>query len=333
MSPRPNSIRQRLGFGVWRANQQSEGYLFLLPSLLGFLTFVVVPVISSLALSFYRWDLLTSPEFVGLANYRQLVETDPLFGQVLYNTFYYMLIIAPIQLVLGFILAVALDTGIRGLPFYRLIYFMPVVTNIVAAAIVFQFLLNRDIGILSAWIWQLAEWLLTQEFVTSSESWTTFVKTYIRPPDWLNDSRWAKPGVVLLTVWKNVGFTMVIYLAGLQSISQTLYDAAKVDGATVWQRLRHITIPLISPTTFFLLIIQMLGAFQLFVEPFVLTTNTQGDIQKASVSMVIYIYQNAFDFQRMGKASAIAWVLFAIVLVVTLIQNRLQRHWVYYEIE
>jgi multiple sugar transport system permease protein len=312
-----SSLLYKLGIGRWRADQQNEGYLFVLPSFIGFVVFVVVPIIGSLILSFHRWDLLTPPEFVGFDNYVELVDTDPLFGQVLRNTFFYMLTIAPLQLVTGFFLAVLLDTGIRGLRLYRLIYFMPVVTNAVAAALVFQFLLNRDIGVFAAWIWNFAE--------------TTGLP--VQPPDWLNDPRWAKPGVVLFTLWKNTGFTMVMYLAALQAVPEVLYEAAKVDGANAWQRLRHITVPMVSATTFFLLVIQMLGAFQIFVEPFVMTSNTQGQLPRASLSIVIYLYQNAFQFQRMGKAAAIAWVLFAIVLVLTFFQLRLQRRWVHYETE
>ncbi len=312
-----SSISHRLGIGRWRANQQNEAYLFLLPSFIGFAVFVLTPIIGSLVLSFHRWDLLTPPRFVGLDNYVELFDTDPLFGQVLRNTFFYMLTISPLQLLVGFFLAVALNTGIRALRLYRLIYFMPVVTNAVAAALVFQFLLNRDIGVLAAWIWRLAE----------------ATGLPIQPPDWLNDPRWAKPGVVLFTLWKNSGFTMVMYLAAMQAVPEVLYEAAKVDGATAWQRLRRITVPMVSATTFFLLVIQMLGAFQIFVEPFVMTSNTQGQLPRASLSIVIYLYQNAFQFQRMGKAAAIGWVLFAIVLTLTFLQLRFQRHWVHYESE
>ncbi len=320
----------KLGFGVWRADQQSEGYLFLLPSLIGFILFVIFPIITSLALSFYKWDLLTPAEFIGPANYIELGTTDPLMGRVLSNTFFYMLTIAPIQLILGFVLALLLNSGLRGLGVYRMIYFMPVVTSIVAAAMVFQFLLNRDSGVLSAWMWWAIEKMFEYDFVASNEPVAEFIRTYLAPPDWLNDPKWAKPGVILLTLWKNVGFTMVIYLSALQGVPQSLYEAAKVDGASLWQRIRHITIPLVSPTTFFLLVIQMLGAFQIFEEPFVMTANTQGQVPPASMSIVIYIFLNAFRFQRMGKAAAIAWVLFAIVFVLTLIQMWLQRRWVHY---
>lgn len=305
---------QRLGF-KWRADRQYEGYLFLLPSLIGFTLFVLLPIAGSLVLSFQNWNLLSAPEFVGIANYRELVTTDPLFGQVLRNTFVYMITVAPIQLVLGFLLAVALDSGLRASGIYRVIFFLPVVANAVAAALVFQFLLNRDVGVLAAWIWQFAE----------------ATGLPVQPPDWLNDPKWAKPGVIMFTLWKNTGFTMVIYLAALQAVPTVLYEAAEVDGASFWQRLRNITIPMVSATTFFLLIIQMLGAFQIFVEPFVMTSNTQGQIPRASMSLVIYLYQNAFQFQRMGKAAALAWVLFAIVFALTLVQMVLQRRWVHYE--
>jgi multiple sugar transport system permease protein len=239
--------------------------------------------------------------------------------------------IGKIGCVMNLTLAVVLNSGLRGMGFYRMIYFMPVVTSIVAAAMVFQFLLNRDTGVISNWMWWVLERFLEIDFVTANEGLSNFVRTYLTPPDWLNDPAWAKPAVVLLTLWKNVGFTMVIYLAALQGVPQALYEAAEVDGASMWQRVRHITIPLVSPTTFFLLIIQMLGAFQIFEEPFVMTANTQGQLPVSSMSIVIYIYQNAFRFQRMGKAAAIAWVLFAIVFVLTLIQMRLQRRWVHYE--
>jgi multiple sugar transport system permease protein len=310
----PSFIARWLGFDHWRPSQQPEAYLFLLPSLIGFAIFVLLPIVGSFGLSFLRWDLLTAPEFIGLANYVQLVTQDAVFHKVLGNTLFYTVTIVPTQLVLGLLLAVALNQGIRGLPFYRTIYFMPVVTNIVAAAIVFQWLLNRDFGIISAVIWNIAE----------RTGWA------ISPPDWLNNTLWAKPAVVILTVWKNVGFTMVIYLAGLQGVPDTFYDAAKVDGANGWQRFRFITIPLVSSTTFFLLVIQMIGAFQLFAEPFVMT---RGGPAQATLSIVYYIYQNAFEFRRMGKATAIAWVLFAIIFLFTYIQLQLQRRWVHYEVE
>lgn len=278
------------------------------------MVFVILPVLAALGLSFVDWNLLSPPEYVGFNNYSQL-NRDRVFWTVLGNTLYFTVTIVPLQLALGLALAAALNQALRGFTLYRVIYFMPVVTNIVAAALVFQWMFNRDFGIISLPLWKLAE-------IAGAPA--------LAPPDWLNDGKWAKPAVVILTLWKNVGFTMVIYLAGLQAIPTQLYEAAKVDGANTWQSFRYITLPLISPTTFFLLIIQMIGAFQLFSEAFVMT---RGGPAQATLTIAYYIYQNAFEFGRMGKASAIAWVLFIIIFAATYLQNRLQRRWVHYEAE
>jgi len=306
------AMKQQRKIFRWRPDQQWEGYLFLLPSFLGFLVFVAVPVIVSLLLSFFNWNLLSPPEFAGISNYVQLLQRDPVFWKVLRNTLYYVVVTVPLQLALGLALALALNQAIRGVLVYRVIYFMPVVTTIVAGAIVFQFMLNRDFGLISNVIWRFAD-------VTGLP---------IQPPDFLNSTRWSKPAVVMLTLWKNTGFTMVIYLAALQGVPQELYDAAEVDGAGWWQRIRNVTLPLISPTTFFLLIIQMIGALQLFTEPYTLT---RGGPAQSTLSVVYYIYQNAFQFGRMGKASAIAWFLFLFIFLFTFFQTRMQRRWVHYE--
>jgi multiple sugar transport system permease protein len=338
----PSSLFQkigyRLGIGVWRADQQFEGYLFLIPSLIGFTIFVLAPIAISLVLSFHSWDLLSVPKFIGTDNYLELFTRDPIFGSVLKNTFWYAVLIVPVQLAIGFILAVALNAGLRGLRLYRMLYFMPVVASVVAAAMVFRFLFNQQNGVIAAGIWEIKGTLLSQGWVQSSPALLNWVNS-ITPPDFLNAPGqgiwpgWALVSVAIFTVWKNVGFTMVVYLAALQAVPEALYDAAMVDGANRWKRLRFITIPLVSPTTFFLLVIQMLGAFQIFTEPFIMSANTQGQLPVGSASIVTYIYQNAFSFRRMGKAAAISWVLFAVVFAVTIIQTVLQRRWVYYETE
>jgi multiple sugar transport system permease protein len=331
-------IRFKLGLGVWRADQQFEGYFFLLPSLLGFAIFVLIPIVISLGLSFHQWDLLTPPKFIGAANYIELFTNDPIFAGVIKNTVWYTILIVPVQLALGFVLALLLNSGIRGLKLYRMLYFMPVVASVVAAAIVFRFLFNQQSGVISGAMWQFKGFLLSQPWVQSSPDLLASVKNFT-PPDFLNAPGqgiwpgWALVSVAVFTIWKNVGFTMVIYLAALQAVPELLIDAAKVDGANRWQQLRNVVIPLVSPTTFFLLVIQMLGAFQIFTEPFIMGANTQGQVAASSASIVTYIYQNAFDYQRMGKASAISWVLFAIVFAVTIIQNVLQKRWVHYETE
>jgi multiple sugar transport system permease protein len=304
-SPRRNPFR-------WRPDQQWEAYLFILPSLLGFLIFVFLAVGASFAISFLDWGLTGPRGFAGLGNYRELLR-DPVFWRVVRNTGFYIVTIVPAQLVLGLAIAVALNQALRGREAFRLVYFVPVVTTIVAGAIVFRLLLSKS-GPLADVISGLGNLLGLQ--------W--------RLPDLLGSTQYSKWSVVLLTLWKNTGFTMVVYLAALQGVAKELYDAAHVDGATSWQRFRHVTVPMISPTTFFLFLLQTIGAFQLFAEPFVMT---RGGPAQSSMSVVQYIYDNAFRFTRMGKASAIAWFLFIFIFGFTLIQNIMQRRWVYYETE
>ena len=219
---------------IGHMDQQWEAYLFLLPSLAGFLLFVILPVLGSFWLSLGELKLNGQFDFLGFANYRQL-QRDPVFWRAVGNTAYFMVTIVPLQLAFGLLIALALNQNVRGKLVYRVIYFMPVVTTIVAGAIVFQMLLNRDYGPISELFWAMGRW----------------TGLPIQPPNFLGDSDWQKPSVVLLTLWKNTGFTMVIYLAALQGVPQELYDAAHVDGASAWQRFRNVTMPLISPTTFF----------------------------------------------------------------------------------
>lgn len=296
----------------WRPDQQWEAYLFILPSLLGFLVFVFIAVGASLGISFLDWGLTGPRGFVGLANYRELLR-DPVFWRVARNTAFYIITIVPLQLALGLIIAVGLNQAIRGAEAFRLIYFLPVVTTIVAGAIVFRLLLARN-GPLADAVTGLGQLLGIP----------------LSLPDLLGSTRNSKGSVVLLTLWKNTGFTMVVYLAALQGVPQELIDAAHVDGANAWQRFRNVTVPMISSTTFFLFILQTIGAFQLFAEPFVMT---RGGPAQSSEPVVQYIYDNAFRFTRMGKASAIAWFLFIFIFGFTLLQNIMQRRWVYYETE
>lgn len=296
----------------WRTDQQWEGYLFILPSLLGFAVFVFLAVGASLGISFLDWGLTGAKGFAGLANYREMLR-DPVFWRTCGNTLFYIVTIVPLQLALGLVMALALNQAIRGAELFRMVYFLPVVTAIVAGAIVFRILLARN-GPLADVISGLGGLL----------------NLPLGLPDLLASTQYSKWSVVLLTLWKNTGFTMVVYLAALQGVPRELYDAAHVDGAGAWQRLRNVTIPMISPTTFFLFILQTVGAFQLFTEPFVMTS---GGPAQSSMPIVQYIYLNAFRYTRMGKASAIAWFLFIFIFGFTLLQNRMQRRWVHYETE
>jgi len=300
------------GLFHWRPDQQWEAYLFLLPSFLGFFVFIVLAVVMSLGISFSDWGLTGWKGFAGLKNYQALLR-DPIFWQTVYNTIFYIVTIVPLQLILGLLMALALNQAIRGRIFYRLIYFMPVVTTIVAGAIVFRLLLSTN-GPVNQLLGEI----------------TSLFGIPFTAPNWLGSTQYSKWSVVTLTLWKNTGFTMVVYLAALQGVPQELYDAANTDGANAWQRFWNVTLPLISPTTFFLLILQLIGAFQIFTEPFVMT---RGGPANSSLSVVQYIYYAAFRDIRMDKASAMAWFLFVFIFLFTLLQNRLQQRWVYYESE
>jgi multiple sugar transport system permease protein len=258
------------------------------------------------------WGLTGPRGFAALDNYREMLR-DPVFWRACGNTLFYIITIVPLQLGLGLIVAVALNQAIRGTEAFRMIYFLPVVTTIVAGAIVFRLLLGKN-GPLADLV----------------AGFGNLLDLPLRLPDLLGSTRYSKWSVVLLTLWKNTGFTVVVYLAALQGVPRELYDAAHVDGANGWQRFRNVTFPIISPTTFFLFVLQTIGAFQIFTEPFVMT---RGGPAQSSMPVVQYIYDNAFRFTRMGKASAIAWFLFIFIFGFTLVQTRMQRRWVHYETE
>ncbi len=296
----------------YRWQRQYEAYFFLAPNITGFLLFTAFPVIASLALSMFRWDLLTPPVYVGAAQFRELLFTDQQFARVALNTFYFTFGTVPLRVILSLVLAMALNQGLRGTTAYRVVYFMPVVTSLVAAALVFQWIFNGNFGILNTFLRNLGD----------------LFGVRVSPPDWLNSTRWSMPAVMILNLWKNVGFTMVIYLAGLQAVPQELYEAAEVDGSGAWAKFRHITLPMVSPTTFFVVIMSLIWAFQVFEEAYIMT---KGGPAFATTTLVYYIYLNAFSWSRMGKAAALAWLLFAVIFVFTFFQVRMQDRWVHYE--
>jgi multiple sugar transport system permease protein len=278
--------------------------LFLAPSLIGFLVFTAFPVASALLLSLARWDLISAPAFIGLGNYLQALK-DPLFWRVLANTVYYTIVTVPCGIAVSLLLAVALNEPIRGRLGLRAVYFLPVISSTVAVAMVWRWIYNPDFGLLN--------------FVLA--------RLHLPTPGWLISTTWAMPAVIIMSVWKDLGYGVVIFLAGLQGIPQHLYDAAAVDGANRRQQLWRITLPLLSPTTFFVAIIYSINSFQVFGQIYMMT---QGGPNYATSTMVYYVYQNAFQFFKMGYASALAWVLFACIFVFTLIQMRYQT-WVHYE--
>ena len=281
------------------------GYLFIAPWLFGFLVFTLGPFVASFYLGFTRWGLLDTPVFIGLRNYWDLVH-DYLFIKSLINTAYYTAFHVPLSMLLAFLLALLLNQRIRGIPIYRTLFYLPSITASVATAILWVYLLQPD-GIVNA----------------------VLAHVGIAGPPWLADSFWAMPSLILISLW-SIGGTMIIYLAGLQGVPQHLYEAAVIDGAGRWQKALHVTVPMMTPTILLTAILGVIGSFQVFDNAFIITA---GGPANATLVYILLLYQNAFEYFKMGYAAAMAWVLFLIVLVVTLIQLRVARTWVYYESE
>lgn len=278
--------------------------LFLLPSLLPLAAFTLGPMGASLGLSFLKWDLLRPPRFIGVQNYLNLT-SDPDFRAALLHTLFFIVGYLPLVFVGGLGLALLLNRKLRGTAFFRAAYFLPVITSWVVVSLVWKWLLNPESGIVNA----------------------ALAVVGIHGPGWWTDPAWAMPSIILASAWKDLGYVMVILLAGLQAIPPDYYEAAAVDGAGAWARFRHITLPLLSPSTFFVLIISLINSFQVFDQVYVMTG---GGPAGASTVIVERIVKYAFSYSAMGYASAMSWILFAIILLVTLVQFRLQRRWVNY---
>ncbi len=281
------------------------GYVFLSPWILGMIFFIGGPIIASLILAFCRWDLITPPEFIGLDNFIKIVG-DPKFWKSLYNTFYYTIFAVPIGIVGSIIVALLMNQKWKSVRLLRTIYYLPSVTAGVASAIIWMWLFNPDFGLINYFMGKIG----------------------IKGPLWLASEEWSKPALIIMSLW-GVGGNMIIYLAGLQGISRQLYEAAEIDGASIWEKFWNITLPMLSPVIFFNLIMSIVWSFQIFTQVYVMTQG-QGGPADSTLVLVLYIYQKAFKFHQMGYASALAWVLFVIILIATLIQFRFSK-WVYYE--
>jgi len=277
---------------------------FLLPSAIPLAAFVLGPMVAAAWISLQNWNLISPMQFVGFDNYANLL-TDPETGAVFLHTLYYIVGYLPLVYVGGLALALALNTALKGRSFLRGIYFLPVVTSWIVVALVWRWLLNPANGIVN----------------------TVLGFFGIEGPGWWSDPAWAMPSIILASAWKDLGFVMVILLAGLQAISPDLYDAAKVDGAGWWRRLFSVTLPLLSPSTFFVLVISLINGFQVFDQVYAMTG---GGPNGASEVVVQQIYNLTFRYGAAGEASALSWMLFIVILAITLIQVRGQRRWVTY---
>ncbi len=287
----------------WKRNL--SGYLFVSPWLLGFIIFTAGPIIASFGLSFTFFDMISAPRWVGLRNFQRLFFDDPLFFVSLYNTLYYVAFSVPFGLAIALLMALMLNGSLRGMAAYRTVFYLPVAVPAVAGSILWIWILNPEFGLLNN-----ALGLIGLDGLA-----------------WLGSPVWSKPGMIVMSLW-GIGGAMVVFLAGLQAVPAHLYEAAMIDGAGPWQKFRNVTLPMLSPTVFFNLIIGGIGAFQVFTAAYVMTG---GGPVNSTLFYILYLYQTAWTNFRMGYAAAMAWILFCVVVVVTLIQFGLAKRWVYYE--
>ena len=295
------------GLSSWRAREVRAGFFLVAPGLLLLALFLALPVAASLLLSLTDFDLYaladaSSARVTGLGNYARLLH-DPVFWRALGNTFFFVVVGGPLTVSLALGAALLLNHRLVRFPgLFRTIYFAPVVTTLVAVAAVWKYLYHPRFGLLNAALGLLG----------------------VEPVDWLGDPRFAMPAIVLLAAWKNFGASMIIFVAGLKAIPESLHEAARLDGAGPWQRFRLVTVPLLAPTFLFVGLTTTIGYFQLFAEPYVMTGG-EGGPMNATLSVALFMYKQGFRWWNMGSAAAIAFVLFAVILAATLLQRRLQR--------
>ena len=284
-----------------------EGYLYALPWALGFILFIAGPMLASLFLSFTRYDIARPPTFVGVQNYVRAFTSDPLFWPSMGRTFSYALVMIPLAISASLLLAMLLNRRLPGTNILRTIYFLPHLTPIVATAVLWKWIFQPEVGLINYALWTVG----------------------IEGPGWLGSVEWAIPALIIMALWSAAGGnTMLIFLAGLQGIPQELYEAAAIDGAGTWARFRHVTVPVLSPTIFFNLVLGVIGALKVFTSAFV---TTEGGPAYATWFYALHIYQQAFRNFQMGYAAALAWIFFLLILVITYFQLRLSGRWVHYE--
>ncbi len=288
------------------AQRAKWGYIFLLPWALGLLIFILGPILASTYLSFTSYDILSAPQFIGLENYVKAFTDDVLFWPSLGRTFTYTLAVVPLSLAGSLLLAILLNQGIKGTNIFRTLFFLPSLTPAVALALLWTWLFHPTVGPINIAL-----------------GWVG-----IAGPGWLSDKNWALPALIIISLWAAIGGnSMLIFLAGLQGVPQELYEAAEIDGAGNWAKFRSVTLPLISPTLFFNLILGIIGALKVFTLAFVATL---GGPSYSTWFYALHIYRQAFEYFRMGYGSALAWIFVVVLLIFTFIQLRFSQRWVYY---
>ncbi|MDA1191328.1 MAG: sugar ABC transporter permease [Candidatus Poribacteria bacterium] len=291
--------------------------MFVSPWAIGFLAFTAGPILASIVLSFAEYDVLHPARFIGLSNYRELVTRDPVFWKSLRNTAY-MIWGVPIGMSVGLGLAMLLNTEVKGIAAYRTVFYLPAIVPIVASSVLWIWVFNPESGLLNTGLAFLGLKPLVEGIARGIGSDGLY---------WLQDEKLAKPAIILMGLW-SAGSSMIIWLAGLKGIPKHLYEAAEIDGAGRVSRFFHVTLPMLSPYIFFNLIMGVIGTFQIFTQAYIMT---QGGPVDATLFYVYYLFNNAFQYFRMGYASAMAWILFFIILLLTLFQFKIAPRWVHYE--
>jgi multiple sugar transport system permease protein len=301
-APSPAAPRRK------RRTDARAAFAFLLPNGVGFLVFTIAPVVASLVISLYSWPLTGIPHFAGLDNYQSLFTQDTTFRAAIVNTLYFVAAYVPLNIAVSLGLAMWLRGYSRGRRILRVIFFVPVLTPLVADSVVWSLLYTYPNGLIDSAIHGLFG---------------------VQGPEWLSAPQWAMPSIIIMSVWQGFGYNMLLFTAGIHAVPEVYYDAARVDGASRWRMFRSVTIPLISPSLYFGIMLTVITSFQVFTQVYVLTLGGPGT---SSTTIVYWLFQKAFNDYALGYASAIAWVLFVLVIIFTVVQTRLQRRWVHYEV-
>lgn len=285
--------------------EEKHFFLFTSPWLLGFLIFTLYPMVFSIILVFTNMDMAGSGRFIGLANLVRALKEDTLFYRSLVNTLYFVLVSVPLSLFASFGIALLLNQKLKGVGFFRTSFYIPYITSGVAVTLLWGWIFNSQFGLVNYFLSLFG----------------------INGPSWLSDTRWAMPAIIIMGIW-TIGNSIIITLAGLQDIPEALYESAEIDGANSFVKITRITLPLVTPTLYFNLVMGIIGGFQIFMQPYILT---EGGPSYATYTYMMHIYNSGFKYYEMGYASTLAWLLFIVIMIITQIVNRTSRHWVYYD--